>query len=207
LIVADCSTAEPDSTVKIAAAMAGKGVDFVDTPMTRTPKEAEEGKLGLMTGGDRSVLAKIHPVLKCFADTIVYAGPVGAGHTLKLLNNFLSLAHAAVAAEAIVVAQKAGVDMQAFNDIAMAGGAASVMLGRLMKVPLANDDSSARFAIRNARKDLRYYTNMTERLPVVSHFAEMAHQTYVMAENLGYGDRFVPRLVDVNRIVNGMPSA
>jgi 3-hydroxyisobutyrate dehydrogenase-like beta-hydroxyacid dehydrogenase len=204
LIVADCSTAEPDSTVQMAALFAEKKAHFVDTPMTRTPKEAEAGKLGLMIGGPKPILDEIMPILQCFADTIVYAGDTGAGHKLKLLNNFLSLAHAAVAAEAIVAGLKAGVDMKALRDIVMSGGAASVMFDRLIKVPLDNDDSAAKFAIRNARKDLRYYTNMTERLPVVSTFAEAAHQTYVMADNMGYADRFVPRLIDVNMMINGM---
>lgn len=203
-IIADCSTAEPHSTLKIAADVEAKGGHFVDTPMTRTPKEAAEGKLGLMVAGPKEVLARIRPVLDCFADTIVHAGEVGAAHRLKLLNNFLSLAHAAVAAEAITVAAKAGVDMQAFRDIVMSGGAASVMFGRLINVPLADDDTSAKFAIRNARKDLRYYTNMTEQLPVASFLAETAHQLYVMADNMGYGERYVPRLIDVLAKVNGI---
>ncbi len=71
LIIADCSTAEPASTIKIAADLKAKGTFFVDTPMTRTPKEAEAGKLGLMVAGPADVLAKIRPVLDCFADTIV----------------------------------------------------------------------------------------------------------------------------------------
>ena len=129
LIIADCSTAEPASTIKIAAELKAKGVHFVDTPMTRTPKEAEAGKLGLMVAGPADVLAKIRPVLDCFADTIVNAGEVGAAHQLKLLNNFLSIGHAAIAAEAITVAGKAGVKMEALRDIVMAGGAASVMFG------------------------------------------------------------------------------
>jgi 3-hydroxyisobutyrate dehydrogenase-like beta-hydroxyacid dehydrogenase len=203
-IIADCSTAEPDSTMKIAKDVAAKGGHFVDTPMTRTPKEAEAGKLGLMTGGPKEVLARIRPVLDCFADTIVHAGETGAGHRLKLLNNFLSLGNAALAAEAIAVATKAGVDMAAFRDIVMSGGAASVMFGRLINVPLADDDSHAKFAIRNARKDLRYYTNMTETMPVASFLAETAHQIYVVADNQGYGERYVPRLIDVLLKVNGI---
>jgi 3-hydroxyisobutyrate dehydrogenase-like beta-hydroxyacid dehydrogenase len=204
LIVADCSTAEPHETVRIAADLKSKGVHFVDTPMTRTPREAEAGKLGLMIAGDSQVLAKIRPVLDCFADTIVVAGDVGAAHQLKLLNNFLSLGHAAMAAEAIVAAEKAGVDMTALRDIVMSGGGASVMFERLINVPLADDDSAAKFAISNAQKDLRYYTNMTERLPVTSFLAETTHQLYVMAANMGYAERFVPRMIDVLRKVNGM---
>lgn len=204
LVIADCSTAEPASTIRIAADVEAKGGHFVDTPMTRTPKEAEAGKLGLMIGGPEEVLARIRPVLECFADTIVTAGGVGSAHQLKLINNFLSICHAAVAAEAITVAAKAGVNMTALRDIVMAGGAASVMFGRLINVPLADDDSAAQFAIRNARKDLRYYTNMTEQLPVTSFLAETAHQITVMADNLGYGERFIPRLIDVMMKVNGL---
>lgn len=204
LIIADCSTAEPDSTVKIAADVAAKGGYFIDTPMTRTPKEAEAGKLGLMIAGDKGALARMRPVLETFADTIVNAGDSGAAHRLKLLNNFLSLGHAALAAEAITVATKAGIDMTAFRDIVMSGGGASVMFGRLINVPLSDDDSHAKFAIRNARKDLRYYTNMTEKLPVASFLAETAHQLYVMADNLGYGERYVPRMIDMMLQTNGI---
>ncbi len=204
LIIADCSTAEPTSTIKIAADLKARGVHFVDTPMTRTPKEAEAGKLGLMTGGPAEIIAKIRPVLDCFADTIVHAGDVGTAHQLKLLNNFLSIGHAAMASEAITVAAKAGVNMEAFRDIVMAGGAASVMFGRLINVPLSDDDSHAKFAIKNASKDMRYYTNMAERLPVASFLGETVHQLYVMAENMGYGDRYLPRMIDVFQKINGM---
>lgn len=204
LIIADCSTAEPASTIRIAAELKAKGVYFVDTPMTRTPKEAEAGKLGLMVAGPADVLAKIRPLLDCFADTIVNAGEAGAAHQLKLLNNFMAIGHAAIAAEAITVAAKAGVKMEAFRDIVMAGGAASVMFGRLINVPLSDDDSSAQFAIKNARKDMRYYTNMTEQLPVASFMGETVHQLFVMAENLGFGDRFIPRMIDVFQKINGM---
>ena len=204
LIIADCSTAEPASTIKIAAELKAKGTYFVDTPMTRTPKEAEAGKLGLMVAGPADILAKIRPVLECFADTIVNSGDVGAAHQLKLLNNFLSISHAAIAAEAITVAGKAGVKMEALRDIVLSGGAMSVMFERLIKVPLADDDTAAKFAIKNARKDMRYYTNMTEQLPVASFLAEGVHQLFVMAENMGFGDRFIPRMIDVFQKINGL---
>jgi 3-hydroxyisobutyrate dehydrogenase-like beta-hydroxyacid dehydrogenase len=204
LIIADCSTAEPASTIRIAADLAKHGVHFLDTPMTRTPKEAEEGRLGLMVGGGADLIAKIRPVLECFADTIIHSGRVGSAHQLKLINNFLSISHAAIAAEAITVAAKAGVSMQALHDIVVAGGANSVMFQRLMKVPLADDDSAAKFAIKNASKDMRYYTNMTEQLPVASFLAEQVHQLFVLAENMGHGDRYIPRMIDVMMAMNGI---
>jgi 3-hydroxyisobutyrate dehydrogenase-like beta-hydroxyacid dehydrogenase len=204
MVIADCSTAEPSSTAKVADAIQAKGAHFVDTPLVRTPKEAEEGKLGLMTGGDEKILKDIRPILDCFADTIIHAGPVGAGHTLKLINNFIAIGTAAVVAEGIAAGLKAKVDMKALNDIIMAGGGRSVMFERLIKVPLANDDSAAKFAIDNARKDIRYYTNMTETMPLTSYVAEAVHQTLVLASAQGYGEKFVPRLVNLACQLNGI---
>jgi 3-hydroxyisobutyrate dehydrogenase-like beta-hydroxyacid dehydrogenase len=204
LIIADCSTAEPDSTLRIAAEAAKHGMHFVDTPMTRTPNEAEAGKLGLMVGGDAATLARIRPVLDCFSDLIVHTGAVGSGHQVKLINNFLSLGHAAIAAEAITVATKAGIDMESLRTVIMGGGGASVMFGRLINVPLHDDDTHAKFAIRNARKDLRYYTNMTEKMPVASFLAEQVHQTFVLADTMGFGERYVPRLITMMKKLAGL---
>jgi 3-hydroxyisobutyrate dehydrogenase-like beta-hydroxyacid dehydrogenase len=204
LVIADCSTAAPASTIKIAADVAAKGGHFVDTPMTRTPKEAEEGKLALMTGGDEAVLDLIHPVLSCFADTIVHAGGVGAAHKLKLINNFIALGTAAVVSEGMTAAAKAGVDIQALKQVVVSGGGNSVMFERLIKVALIDDDSSAKFAIENARKDLGYYAGMTEELPVVSFIGGAVYQTYILAEVRGYGKRFIPRLVDLMGEINGI---
>ncbi len=205
LIIADCSTAVPDSTIRIAADLATRGVHFVDTPMTRTPNEAEAGTLGLMVGGDIKIIDAIRPVLGTFSNLIVHTGAVGTGHQMKLINNFLSIGHATLAAEAIAVAAKANIDMNALQEVIMGGGAASVMFGRLINVPLHDDDTHARFAIRNARKDLRYYTNMTENMPASSFLAEAVHQILVVADNLGYGERYVPRLIDVMLKLNGKP--
>lgn len=207
LIVADCSTAEPDATVRLAEMLAKSGITLVDTPLTRTPKEAEAGKLGMMTGGDEAILSRIRPVMDCFADTIIHAGPVGSGHRLKLINNFLSLSHAAIAAEAIAVAAKAGVSMQALKDIVVAGGANSVMFERLIKVPLENDDSAAKFAIINARKDLRYYTAMAENQASAAFLAEQVLQLYSLAVGLGHGERYVPRMVDLMEKIGGLETA
>ena len=204
LIIGDCSTAEPHSTRRLAVEASVQGMTFMDTPMTRTPKEAEAGTLGLMVGGDPAVLETIRPVLNSFSDLIVHTGAVGTAHQVKLLNNFLSLSHAAVAAEALTVAVKAGINIEALREVIMGGGAASAMFGRLVNVPLHDDDSHAKFAIRNARKDLRYYTNMTEMMPVASPLAEQVHQLYVLAETMGYGEKFVPRMVTLMMELAGM---
>jgi 3-hydroxyisobutyrate dehydrogenase-like beta-hydroxyacid dehydrogenase len=202
MVIVDCSTAEPASTAIVAEKVHAAGGRFVDTPMVRTPKEAEEGKLALMTGGDKTTLEEVRPILECFADTLIYSGGVGAAHKLKLVNNFIGLGAAAVAAEGISAAAKGGVEMQALHDVVVAGGSNSVMFERLMTALLQNDDTVFKFSINNAQKDLRYYTTMTQEQPSSSFIAESVHQTYVLANNLGYGEEFVPKLVDMMAQIN-----
>jgi len=208
-IVADCSTAEPTSTVKVAAAITERGGRFADTPLVRTPKEAEEGRLVVMTGGDSATLSALQPVLKTFAEIIVHAGPLGAAHKLKLINNFLVLANAAAVAEAITTATKSGVDLKALTDIATSGGADSVMLRRFAKYYLEGDDSMAKFTIANSAKDMRYYTHLAETTPTAAFLGEAAHQLYTLAAIQGFGDKYLPRLVDaladINRINRRQP--
>ena len=203
-ILADCSTAEPTSTLKVAEAVQARGGRFVDTPLVRTPKEAEEGRLVVMTGGDARTLEEIRPVIETFAEIIVHAGPLGAAHKLKLIHNFLALATAAAVAEAVVCATKSGVDLKAFTEIATSGGADSVMLRRFSKHYLEGDDSAAKFAIVNAAKDLRYYTHLAESTPTAAFMGEAAHQLYLLASMHGFGDRYVPRLIDALAQINGV---
>jgi len=196
-VMADCTTAMPDSTLKIAAAIKGKGARFVDTPMSRTPKEAEAGKLCLMTGGDTATLAEIRPVLESFADLIVHCGDVSAGHRVKLVNNMLSLGYGMVTAEALLAAKRGGIDLKALRDVVSGGGANSVMFQRLAAYAIENDNTQLRFAIANAAKDVRYFVHMCESLPIATPVAQSVHQAYAMAVNMGLGEQYVPAMVDI----------
>lgn len=82
----------------------------MDAAMTRTPKEAEEGRLNLIVGASEALFAEMLPLLDSFAETIFHAGDVGAGHTLKLLHNFVSLGFTAVLTEAAIASRRAGID-------------------------------------------------------------------------------------------------
>lgn len=195
-IIADCTTAQPQSTELLAAETAAKGGHFVDTPLTRTPNEAEAGKLGVMTGGDTAILARIRPVIDAFADTVVHCGPVGAGHKVKLINNLLALTAAAVTAEALATAAKAGVDLKALREIVTAGGANSVMFQRLASYFIDGDKTQAQFAIANAQKDLRYYLQIAEGVSLPVPVATAAHQLYTLASGMGYAERYVPTTID-----------
>ena len=117
LIVCDCSTADPSSTLKLAELLAPQGITLVDAPLSRTPKDAEAGTLDVMAGGDDAIFERVRPVLETFAGRIVRTGPVGSGHTMKLLNNFVSLGYAALYSEALTLGAKAGLTPQVFDSV------------------------------------------------------------------------------------------
>jgi len=159
-VVIDCSTAIPSSTVRMAGAVEAAGSRFLDTPMTRTPKEAAEGRLNLLVGGDAALLERCRPLLRCFAENITLAGPVGAGHSMKLLHNYVSMGMVALLSEAAACAQHSGVGFDVFVDVLAKGGAGGTALERIKPYLLAQDPSGLRFTVANACKDLGYYHSM-----------------------------------------------
>lgn len=204
LIVIDASTGDPEVTARIAAAIEAAGGRYLDAPVNRTPKEAAEGRLNVLAGGDADTLAAVRPVLDCYAESVFHLGGVGAGHKAKLVHNFIAQANAAILAEAFCTAAKVGLDLRSFAELCTLSGAHSKTFDRIVPYVLAGDDSGQRFALRNAAKDMRYYTRLAEGAPTVSFLGEAVHQTYLLATNLGHGDRLVPHLFDVMGEINGV---
>jgi 3-hydroxyisobutyrate dehydrogenase-like beta-hydroxyacid dehydrogenase len=204
LIVIDHSTAEPASSARIRADFAARGTRYIDAPLARTPKEAEEGRLNTMVGAEPADFDAIRPVLAAYCENIIHVGPPGHGHVLKLVNNMLAMTTAAAIAEAMATAAKAGLSLQKVFDVISAGGVNSgifqMMVGRMLQGDLAG----LKFAIGNAQKDLRYYTHLTEMLPTSSFIAEAAHQSFVQASNLGHGDAFIASLLKVQEQLNNV---
>ena len=159
-VVIDCSTAIPSSTLRMAAAVQAAGSGFLDSPMTRTPKEAAEGRLNLLVGGDADLLARCRPLLQCFAENITQVGAVGAGHSMKLLHNYVSLGMVTLLAEAAACAGRNGVAPEVFVDVLAKGGGGGTALARIQPYLLTGDPSGLRFSIANAAKDLGYYNAM-----------------------------------------------
>ena len=197
LIVIDCSTAIPSSTVRIAEAVNKAGGFFLDAAMTRTPKEAAEGRLNLIVGGDKALFDACRPLMDCYAENIVLAGPVGSGHRLKLLHNFVSLGFSAVLAEAAACAERAGVDPKIFAEVLAQGGGAGVVLDRLRPYIESRDGSGFRFTIANAQKDMAYYTTMAGEAGAAHSGAEAVRQIYAEAAKYGSAYATVPELIDL----------
>ncbi|PIT73721.1 2-hydroxy-3-oxopropionate reductase [Limnohabitans sp. B9-3] len=194
-IVIDCSTAVPTSTEKVSQLVMAQGGYFLDSPMTRTPKEAAEGRLNLLVGGDAKLFEECKPILSCFAENIVHAGPVGAGHRMKLLHNYVSLGSVTLLAEAAACAQLAGVNAQTFVDVLAMGGGWGAALERL-KPFLANGDSSGlRFSMANALKDLSYYNEMAQDTHADRTVAEAIQKTLAAACQEGNPQALLPEII------------
>jgi 3-hydroxyisobutyrate dehydrogenase-like beta-hydroxyacid dehydrogenase len=194
-VVIDHSTAIPSSTRRLAAAVAAAGGRFLDAPMTGTPKDAAAGTLNLLVGGDPALFEEYRPLLAGYAGRIVYGGPVGAGHQLKLLHNFVSIGFAGVLAEAVACAERAQVDLGLFVEVLANGGGKSTILDRMRPFIETQDTTAYRFSIGNAAKDLGYYTALAEELGASRTTAEAIHRVYADAVAAGHGQETVPEMV------------
>ncbi|HUP30770.1 MAG TPA: NAD(P)-dependent oxidoreductase [Usitatibacter sp.] len=204
LLVVDTSTSEPGSTAKVREALAAKGAVLVDAPLARTPKEAEEGRLNAMVGADDATFARVRPVLAAFCENIFHVGPPGAGHTLKLVNNFMAMTIVASIAEAFAVAAKAGVRLDKLVEVVGMGAINSPIFQMMGGGAAAGDLTRMKFAIANAAKDMRYYTHLAESLPVASFVGEAVHQSFAQAVAMGLGDRLVPSMIEAQERLAGV---
>jgi len=196
-IVVDCSTAIPSSSERMAAMVQAVGGLFVDAPMTRTAQHAHEGRLNLLVGGDTSVLDKVMPVLRCFAENVSHAGMIGAGHRLKLLHNFVSLGSVSLLAEAAACAARGGIRPELFVEVLASGGGAGVALDRLKPFILSGDSSTMQFFMANALKDLRYYVQMAAESSAVHRIGDAVSATLHGAVQQGGPRAMVPELVSL----------
>lgn len=177
-IIIDCSTAMPSSTRRVAKRVVQAGGRFIDAAMTRTPKEAAEGRLNLIVGAPVALFDEVYSLLSCFAEHITHAGDVGTGHALKLLHNFVSLGFSAVLAEAAAASRHADIDDTVLLDVLEKGGGGGVVLERLKPYIAAADTSGFRFSVANASKDLSYYHAMTDELNVTRGIATAVRDLY-----------------------------
>jgi 3-hydroxyisobutyrate dehydrogenase-like beta-hydroxyacid dehydrogenase len=207
LIVIDCSTSNPVSTKALGAELAAAGMTFVDAPLSRTPKEAEAGTLDTMVGCDDATFKTIEPVLRCWAGNVVHLGPLGLGHTMKLVNNFVAMGYAALFAEGLAIARKAGLSVEQFHSVIGAGRMRSPFYDTFMKWSLEGDENAHQFSISNAHKDMRYMASLANDLGAVNNLQAAVKNSFAAMESAGQGQRYVPMLADFVAAQNGLPDA
>ena len=203
-IVVDCSTSMPESTDRIRADFEKKGVRFVDAPLARTPQHAEEGKLNCMVGADDKTYAEVKPVLEKFCENIFHVGGPGSGHKIKLVYNFVAMAHAAVTCESLAACARVGISPEKFFQLVSAGGANSNMFQMVVPKALKGELDGLLFTLSNAKKDIGYYQQMVAGASLAGPMGSALHQVLVQANALGLGEKFVPSLLEAYERVNAL---
>jgi len=208
-VIVDCSTSDPNSTLALAAELASVGVDFADAPLSRTPKEAWEGKLDTMVGARDAVFARIKPVLDTWAGKVVHIGAVGDGHKMKLLNNFISLGYAAIYAEALVLGAKVGISPQRFHSVIDGGRMDCGFYQTYMGSVVGGNREAHRFTLSNAFKDLTYLEAMADAARLMNPVGNAVKNAFSGAVATGGGGAtdYVPHLPEFVGRANGVDFA
>jgi 3-hydroxyisobutyrate dehydrogenase-like beta-hydroxyacid dehydrogenase len=206
-VIVDCSTADPVSTVALSAELAPRGIDYVDAPLSRTPKEAWEGALDTMVGADDAVFRRVKPIIDTWAARVVHIGGAGDGHRMKLLNNFLGMGYAALYSEALVAAAKVGISPQRFDSVIRNGRMDNPFYQTFMRWTLQGDPNAHKFSIGNAFKDMRYLESMMDAAGVANPIGNAIKNSFSMAMSAGAADEFVPMLATHIARINGVDLA
>ncbi|WP_291773617.1 NAD(P)-dependent oxidoreductase [Castellaniella sp.] len=194
LIVVDASTGDPAATIALGARLSSRGIHLVDAPLTRTPREAEDGRLNILISGKPDIVAQVHEVATSFCENIFEIGELGSALKLKLINNLLSLGHAVLAAEAVNAARATGVDLAKLHAVVSRGGANSAAFGMIVSHLLEGDDTGMQFSMRNARKDLGCYRRMVEGTDLMNLLAGSAYDAYNLATIMGHGEKLLSQM-------------
>jgi 3-hydroxyisobutyrate dehydrogenase len=194
-VLIDFGTSIPASTRKIGADLAAQGVVMIDAPLGRTPAHAKDGLLNIMAAGDKDTFDKVRPILDQQGENVFYLGALGAGHTTKLINNFMGMTMVCTMSQAFAVADQAGVDRQQLYDIMSTGPSSSPFM-TFCKNYAVDGVSDLGFSIDNANKDLGYFLRLVEDLGTRAEIAEGTSHNLQAAVAAGMGDGNVPEIFD-----------
>jgi 3-hydroxyisobutyrate dehydrogenase-like beta-hydroxyacid dehydrogenase len=182
------STVGPETSRNLYKVTAEKKIKYLDAPVSGGPIEAETGKLVITVGGDRDAFEKCKGIFDILGPTIHYAGPSGAGNIVKLVNNIMSMGNVLVAAEALVLGVRAGMDAQTlFNILRTSGGRSHHLEKRFPNALARNFDPG--FTVNLAKKDLSLALDMASSLTVPIPTASLIHQLYSVSSSIGDGQK------------------
>jgi 3-hydroxyisobutyrate dehydrogenase-like beta-hydroxyacid dehydrogenase len=204
LVIVDTSTANPVSTLELAAELAPLGITLCDSPLNGTPAQAETGELGAMIGADAATLARITPSVEAWATRIRHVGDVGAGHQMKLLNNFLAMGYGAIYAEALALARKSGITPQVFDSVIRGSRMDCGFYQTFFKYVLEGDRNAHIFSLNNALKDMRYLEAMADAAKLSNPVGNAVKNSYAIAVSQGRGEEYVPMVSDAIAELNGL---
>ena len=160
----ECSTVSYQHSLDMARELRGRGLVYIDSPVTGLPDAAASGKLTLLVGAEPADLERARPYLVPLSSTIRHFGPVGSGTVYKLINNLMGAIQIAGIAEGLAIAEQAGLDMKLVLEAIETGVAASPQVIRYSKRMVARDFSGATFTAALRHKDAAYAVALAESL-------------------------------------------
>jgi len=195
-VVVDLSTSSPSSTVELYRRLGELGVEFVDAGISGGAAAAEQGTLTIMAGGSEEALDRVRPILDTFSGRIFHMGASGAGHTAKLLNNFLNGISLAATAEVMVAARKAGLELHTFLDVL--NNSSGVNFATLNRFPRIVDGDYLEGGLTGnlMLKDVRLYADLVRELDVRTLTSAGCIEAFELAAEFGYGEQISNRIVD-----------
>ena len=189
MLVIDMSTIFPGTSIKVAGALQGESMAFLDAAVGRTAMHAAAGTSMFMVGGDAEDLERARPVLEAMGDTIHHCGPVGSGVQTKLVNNYLTAIQAVITSEALSLAQKLGLDPQRTINIMSNTMASNAMVSFYFPRMAMAGNIDPGFALMHARKDLGLAVQLGEEQDIPMLTGATALETYNRLFDAGHGQR------------------
>jgi 3-hydroxyisobutyrate dehydrogenase len=183
----DMSTIGPTAARRVGAGLRKRGVAFVDAPVTGSSPKAEDGTLTIMVGGDERDFERAAPVFEAMGELIVHAGRVGDGQAVKVINNAVAAANAAVVGEALLLAKRLSLDLDALVRVMRSGSGASAML-ELKERPMREHDFTTLFKLAHMLKDLRLCLQEAEGVGINLTFTKNTADILALANAAGHGD-------------------
>lgn len=161
-VVVDMTTGDPSETRAMAAELAGRGIHMIDAPVSGGPMGADKGTIAIMVGAPDDLFERCRPIFADISPNVFHAGGVGAGHTMKLVNNMTSAGNRAVAMEAITLAAKNGLDPRVAAEIMQKGSGRSFMTEVVFPDFILADKLEQGFTLGLMYKDVSLATKMGE---------------------------------------------
>jgi 3-hydroxyisobutyrate dehydrogenase/2-hydroxy-3-oxopropionate reductase len=198
-VVVDMSTIGPAAATAFAAEVAGRGAGWLDSPVSGSTAVAARGELTLMVGGEPEALERARPVLEPMAKAILHLGPAGSGAAMKLcIQSALAVINESIA-EALVLAERAGISREAAYDVFAGGVVASPYVLYKRDSFVKPDETPVAFTVELMRKDLRLAAAMAAELGVELPAVRTADGVLERAVESGLGEADLARVADVVR--------
>ena len=199
-VAIECSTLSHDWVLELAAETAKAGFTYIDCPLTGYPHMARAGEVTMFAGAPDADLERVRPILEDLSAEIIHFGPIGAGTAYKLMVNLMGSVQIAAAAEGLLIAEKAGLDIATAAYALSKGAASSPQVIRNSKRMVdADHDENVVFSGHWRLKDTLYGLRLAEKFGQEARFGEVAGRIYRQLVDDGHGDLTETKVIDVLR--------